>query len=260
MAWIYPDWPAPPGVNALMTTRHGGVSGGGYRGLNLASHVGDAPWAVAENRRRLQRAAHLPAEVPWLAQCHSTEVVELGEGTMSGTVRADAAVSRSVGLVCAVLTADCLPILVTSRRGGVVAAIHAGWRGLAEGVIEQSLQTIGDPADELLVWLGTAISQRHFEVGSEVREAFVVRDSLAERAFIAATLDGKWYADLYLLARQRLTALGVRAEAIYGGQGCTFAESERFFSYRRDGGQSGRMATLIWMGMAGGDGRRAATE
>jgi YfiH family protein len=239
--WIVPDWPVPARVRAVTTTRAGGISLGPYASLNLADHVGDDPAAVAANRERLAAAAGLPAEPVWLQQVHGNTVVDI-DRTASGPT-ADAACSHQPGQVCAVLTADCLPVLLCDRGGDHVAAVHAGWRGLAAGVIEQTVAALQAPVGEQLAWLGPAISAAVYIVGDEVREAFIARDPRAAAAFQAAPNDA-WHADLYLLARQRLTACGVAA--VYGGGRCTFREAQSFYSYRRDG-TTGRMATLIWL-------------
>ena len=243
--WIIPDWPAPAGVKALMTTRAGGVSTSPYDSFNLAAHVGDDPADVAENRRRLR--AHLPAEPLWLSQVHGRAVAEAGRD-VAGVV-ADAAVARSPGQVCAVLTADCLPVLLCDARGSVVAAAHAGWRGLVAGVLEETVRSMGIGSARILAWLGPAIGADAFEVGEEVRQAFIEQHDLAATAFrpaLPGTLDKlprKWLADLYALARIRLAAVGV--ERVHGGVGCTYRDADRFYSYRRDG-RTGRMAALIW--------------
>jgi YfiH family protein len=237
---LRPDWEAPAAVAAAATTRAGGVSTGAYAALNLGAHVGDDPAAVAENRRRLAEALDLPDEPAWLAQVHGTRVVAARPG---GTpAEADAAVTREPGVVCAVLTADCLPVLLASRRGDEVAAVHAGWRGLADGVVEAALAAMTTPPAELLAWLGPAIAQPAFEVGGEVRERFVERD-VVNAAFFAPNDRGRWQADLAGLARRELEAAGV---TVSGGGFCTHDESERFFSYRRDG-DCGRQATLVWI-------------
>jgi YfiH family protein len=228
-----------------MTTRSGGVSKPPYDGFNLATHVGDDPAAVAENRRLLR--AHLPNEPLWLAQVHGTAVAEAGRDRPG--VEADAAVARAPGQVCAVLTADCLPVLLCDARGSVVAAAHAGWRGLVAGVLEETVRRMGVGPARILAWLGPAIGPDAFEVGEEVRQAFIGHDPLAATAFrpaLPGTLDEmprKWLADLYALARLRLAAAGV--ERVYGGVGCTHRDASRFYSYRRDG-RTGRMAALIW--------------
>lgn len=237
--WIVPDWPAPPQVRALVTTRAGGVSHGPYASMNLASHVGDAPAAVAENRRRLRE--RLPAEPLWLNQVHGREVA-CADRSPAG-VEADAAYAGQAGKVCAVLTADCLPLLLCDVGGSVVGAAHAGWRGLAEGVVEAALQAMQVPPQDVLAFLGPAIGPQAFEVGEEVRAAFMAHSMDAAAAF-AEKGNGKWLADLYLLARQRLEALGVAR--IYGGGRCCFTESDNFYSYRRER-VTGRMASLIWL-------------
>jgi len=244
--FIEARWPAPVGVLALCTTRQGGSSVAPYESFNLASHVGDRESAVQENRQRL--AAALPAEVAfsWLDQVHGTAVVEAG---YAGSVPvADAQWSRRRGVACAVLTADCLPVLLCSDTGCVVAAAHAGWRGLCAGVLESTVAAMQVAPGRLLAWLGPAIGPSTFEVGPEVREAFLAASASAvigstQACFVPSP--GRrhhWYADLYALARVRLSALGVTR--IYGGDFCTYSDRGRFFSYRRDG-QTGRMASLI---------------
>lgn len=240
MEIIRPDWEAPTGVAAAATTRAGGVSSGPYGTLNLAAHVGDDPAAVTENRRRLAKALDLPGEPAWLAQVHGTRVVAARPG--GEPAEADAAFIREPGVVCAVLTADCLPVLLASRRGDEVAAVHAGWRGLADGIIAAALAAMATPAPDLLAWLGPAIAQPAFEVGGEVRERFTARDEV-NAAFFAPNDRGRWQADLAGLARRELEAAGV---TVSGGGFCTHDESERFFSYRRDGG-CGRLASLVWI-------------
>lgn len=239
LEFIIPEWPAPRGVRALTTTRSGGISSPPYASLNLGDHVGDDPAAVRENRQRLRAALHLAAEPRWLEQVHGTHCCDAGSGQC--TVPADAQYTNQPGVVCAVLTADCLPVLLCDVRGQRVAAVHAGWRGLLHGVIENSVQAMGRDS-EVLAWLGPAIGPTAFEVGPEVREAFLGYDPAAEVAFRVAS-DGKWLADLYQLARQRLARCGIAQ--VYGGEYCTYRDTGRFFSYRRDG-QTGRMATLIW--------------
>lgn len=246
LTWLRPDWLAPPWVRAVATTRLGGVSTGIYAGLNLGDHVGDDPARVAENRRRLRTALDLPTEPAWLRQVHGCGVA-LAPGTPGGTCEADAAVAFGPGQVCAVLSADCLPLLLTDRAGTRVAAIHAGWRGLAAGVIEAALDRLDTPPGDLLVWLGPAIGPGAFEVGGEVRACFLA-GALTGRDGVAAAFKplgkDKWLADLYALARHRLTALGVTG--IWGGNLCTYQDPARFYSHRRDG-VTGRMATLIWL-------------
>ena len=236
-----PDWEAPAGVRAAFTLRAGGVSVAPYDSLNLGAHVGDAPAAVAENRQRVHALLGLPAEPIWLQQVHGVEVLDLDAVGTSPT--ADAAVTRRAGRVCVIQVADCMPVLFAARDGSAVGAAHAGWRGLAGGVLEATVRKLGVAPDQLLAWLGPAISQEHFEVGDDVRDAFVSHDASAAMAFVANPR-GRWQCDLYALARRRLAALGV--QNVSGGGWCTFADAGRFFSYRRDG-QCGRMAALIWM-------------
>jgi len=245
--FIIPDWPAPPGVRALVTTRAGGVSQAPWESFNLADHVGDDPAAVAENRRLLR--AHLPAEPAWLRQVHGTQCIDAGRSARNA--EADASFTRAPGVVCAVLTADCLPVLLCDERGSVVAAAHAGWRGLANGVIEATVAALGVPGERLMAWLGPTIGPMNFEVGSEVREAFLAHDAAASTAFMPGAA-GKWLCNIYLLARQRLARLGVRR--ITSTDFCTMRDAERFYSYRRDG-VSGRQACLIWI-----DSRNAALQ
>jgi len=252
---IHPDWPAPETVQALTTTRQGGTSNRPWNSLNLADHVGDDPLTVQENRRYLRRVLSLPSEPVWLRQVHGEEVVETAchikgpgrENSSSPLIeppQADASVSREPGRVSAVLTADCLPALFCDRSGSCVAAAHAGWRGLAAGVLERTVQVMGVAPEELLVWLGPAIGPQVFEVGDEVHAAFTEQHAQAGDAF-APRPQGRWLADLYHLARIRLLSVGV--SAVYGGDRCTFTEADHFYSYRRDG-VTGRMATLIWLG------------
>ena len=238
-SFILPDWPAPPGVRALATTRRGGVSSEPWHGFNLAEHVGDEPRAVAANRALLRR--ELPAEPVWLAQVHGTRCVDAA--LAASGAQADASFTRRRGVVCAVLTADCLPVLLCDDRATVVGVAHAGWRGLAAGVIEATVAAMNEPPERLMAWLGTAIGPRAFEVGGEVREAFIAGDPRAANAF-APGAAGKWLCDIYRLARQRLDALDIGR--ITGGHCCTASDGERFFSHRREG-VSGRMASLIWL-------------
>lgn len=239
---LRPDWPAPPGVNGLMTCRTGGVSGPPWASFNLGDHVGDNPAHVAANRARLRQ--QLPAEPGWLKQVHSVRVVELGRDPDR---EADAAFTRQAGQICAVLTADCLPVLFCDRAGSVVAAAHAGWRGLAAGILEATVAAMRVPPGEILAWMGAAIGPQAFEVGDEVRQAFVASHPEAAAAFVPHPASGpapKWLADIYQLARIRLRHAGV--QALYGGGRCTFSEADSFYSYRRDG-VTGRMAALIWL-------------
>lgn len=239
--FLTPDWPPIPGVKALTTLRRGGVSAAPLQSLNFGTAVDDTAEALAENRRRLAAAAGLPAEPRWLHQVHGTTVADLDLLLQPGS--ADAAVARLPGVVCALLTADCLPVLLAHQDGSAVGAAHAGWRGLAAGVIEATVDALGVPGEQLRAWLGPAIGPAHFEVGGEVRAAFLVTDPAAETAFVE-NARGRWQCDLYALARRRLQQRGVTD--ISGGEHCTFAETARFYSHRREGGRTGRMATLIW--------------
>ncbi len=240
---IEPDWPAPAGVGALATTRIGGASVAPWDSLNLGDHVGDDGTAVAANRRQLASLIGEDIRCQWLTQVHGTGVVVAGKADQNS--EADAAVSSASGHACLVMTADCLPVLFCDRAGTRVGAAHAGWRGLAGGVLEATVQALDCPPEQLMCWLGPAIGPDAFEVGDEVREQFCTADKRAAAAFRPrAEQPGKWLADLPLLARQRLQKLGVTA--IYGGKYCTFSDSERFFSYRRDG-VTGRMASLVWL-------------
>ncbi|RYM57194.1 purine nucleoside phosphorylase YfiH [Serratia proteamaculans] len=238
---ILPDWPLPAGVKACSTTRHGGVSLPPYDSLNLGTHVGDEERAVADNSRRLVAGASLPQMPVWLEQVHGTRVVRL-DGQTPTDLQADAVYSNVPGQVCAVMTADCLPVLFYSQAGDEVAAAHAGWRGLCNGVLEQTLAAFAAQPGSISAWLGPAIGPQQFEVGPEVRAAFIAVDAVAAAAF---TPQGdKFLADIYLLARQRLQRAGIHS--IYGGDRCTVSEISHFFSYRRDG-ITGRLASLIWL-------------
>lgn len=236
--FLFPDWPAPACVHAATTLRTGGVSRGPYTSLNPALHVGDDREAVMQNRRLIRDRLALPSEPVWLEQIHGNKVVKAGP--MSGVPQADASYTGEPGLVCAVLTADCLPLLLCSMDGVLVAAVHAGWRGLLDGVIRNTVAAL-DRTD-LLAWLGPAIGPDRFEVGEEVRAAFMQKSSAFAEAF-KPQANGKWLADIYRLARIDLNMLSVTN--IYGGRFCTVTEQDRFYSYRRDT-VTGRMATLIW--------------
>lgn len=236
---IFPEWPAPTNVKSLQTTRAGGISVAPYDQLNLGLHVGDQPLHVVANRQQLGR--FVPTEPIWLSQVHGVEVVDAT--LASCQPQADAAYARVANAVCTVMTADCLPVLLCNNSGSVVAAAHAGWRGLLAGVLEATIASMRVAPASLLAWLGPAIGPRAFLVGTEVRDAFVAHDRDAAIAFTAQP-DAKWLADIYLLAKQRLRKFGV--EAVYGGGLCTFSSAERFFSYRRDGA-TGRMASMIWL-------------
>ncbi len=234
---IAPDWPVPAHVHAMMTTREGGVSLPPFDGFNLATHVGDDPAAVAKNRAMLRR--QLPAEPLWLNQVHGVTVADVGRDAAG--CEGDAAVSFVAGEVCAVMTADCLPVLFCDAAGTVVAAAHAGWRGLAAGVLEATVARMGVAPEGILAWLGAAIGPHCFEVGEEVRAAFIDQHPGATTAF--SRHGDRWLADIYALARIRLASAGV--SRIYGGDLCTVSDATRFYSWRRDG-KTGRMASLIW--------------
>ena len=239
--WIIPNWSVPAQVRAVCTTRHGGVSVAPFDSLNLGDHVGDDPAAVARNRLIVGDVLQLPTEPLWLQQVHGVEVCAMDVGACYP--QADASFALRNNQVCVVMTADCLPVLFCDKAGTRVAAAHAGWRGLEAGVLEQTVQKLGCAAHDIIAWLGPAIGAQAFEVGAEVRAAFMQHDPAAAVAF-QPSATGKWLADIYLLARQRLNAVGV--QAIFGGEYCTYSDAQRFFSYRRDG-QTGRMASLIWL-------------
>jgi YfiH family protein len=243
---IVPDWPAPPAVRAAFTLRMGGVSAAPFDSLNVGAHVGDAGAAVTENRRRVRAQLRLPAEPLWLEQVHGIEVADLDAacgGASAPHLTADAAIARRAGSVCAIQVADCMPVLFAARDGCAVAAAHAGWRGLAAGVLEATLARLAVAPAGVIAWLGPAIGAAHFEVGGEVRAAFLAHDAAAAAAFTANTR-GRWQCDLNALARRRLSAAGVTA--VFGGGWCTYSDPLRFFSYRR-AGRCGRMAALIWL-------------
>lgn len=242
---LVPDWPAPPNVKCLMTRRTGGVSQAPWTSFNLGDHVGDDLAHVAANRAILRRS--LPAQPGWLKQVHSARVVDLQKVDFQkpdADLEADASFTRQPAQICTVLTADCLPVLFCDRAGTVVAAAHAGWRGLADGVLEATVAAMQVPPAEVLAWMGAAIGPQAFEVGDEVRQVFVAQHAEAPAAFVPQPLPGKWLADIYQLARMRLEQVGV--QAIYGGGHCTYQEADSFYSYRRDG-VTGRMASLIWL-------------
>jgi YfiH family protein len=243
MTWILPDWPAPPAVRALSTQRRGGVSTAPFESLNLGAHVGDSAAAVEENRRRLCVAARLPAEPVWLSQQHGSNVLDLDGPHAAQAGGHDASFTRRAGRVCAILSADCLPVLLASDSGRGVAAAHAGWRGLAAGVIEATVRALDLAPQSLQAWLGPAIGRGHFEIGAEVREELLRADPQAQAAF-ERNARGRYMADLGALARRRLERLGIAR--IYGGDVCTYAAPAEYFSHRRDG-RTGRQATLIWL-------------
>ena len=272
--FVHPDWPAPGNVRALTTARIGGFSRGPYASLNLGDHVGDAPDDVRRNRALLREVLTLPAEPVWLKQVHGVNVVDAASVNVGAT--ADGAWTGRPGVVCAVLTADCLPVFLCNRQGTKVALLHAGWRGLTAGVIEAGLRALATPGAELLAWFGPAIGPDSYEVGDDVRNVFLAQDAGAAVCFHEHGA-GRWLANLYALARRRLQVKGVNA--IYGGNFCTLRERERFFSFRRAGmrqcrerhdsrdgggratqgaiaedaesdrrdGVTGRMASLIWL-------------
>jgi YfiH family protein len=263
--FIRPDWPAPAVVRALITTRHYGVSAAPFDSFNLGTHVGDDPGAVQSNRMRLRQ--HVPAEPRWMEQVHGVQCLHLGSAapspaSQSALPQGDAAVTRDAGVVCAVLSADCLPVLLCACDGSAVGVAHAGWRGLAGGVIESALQglsALGTPATQVMAWLGPAISGARFEVGAEVRAAFLDRASEDAGAFVQHQINDqhrsggeKYLANLYALARARLRRAGV--SRVYGGGFCTYLDRARFFSYRREG-RTGRMASLIWLAPGADRGR-----
>ena len=242
-AWLDADWPAPPGVRALTTLRHGlGTSVPPFDRFNLGARCGDDPAAVAGNRRQLAHALALPSPPRWLRQVHGTHAIR---DPAADEPEADAAITAAPGLVLAILTADCLPVVLAARDGSEVAAAHAGWRGLAAGVLESTVAAMRTPPAGLLAWLGPAAGPQAYEIGAEVFEAFVSRDGDAAAAF-APTRPGHWRVDLYALARRRLAAAGLPADAVHGGGLCTISDPARFFSHRRDG-RSGRLATLAWI-------------
>jgi YfiH family protein len=242
MEFIHPNWPAPSNVKALQTTRNGGLSLDAFASLNMGMHVGDDPIVVAKNRQLL--SAYLPSEPVWVNQVHGINVIDAA--ATSCLQNADASYTNKPNVVCVTMTADCLPVLLCDQKGKVVAAVHAGWRGLCDGVIEAAVAKMQVPVNEILAWLGPAIGPNAFEVGDEVRSQFMARDAQAELAFVARS--DKWLCNLYLIAQQRLQRMGVTQ--IYGAgideDFCTYSDEARFFSYRRDN-VTGRMASLIWL-------------
>jgi polyphenol oxidase len=241
LSWITPDWPAAPRVNAVSTFRHGGVSRGSCASLNLAAHVGDDPEAVQTNRHQLAEALGLKREPFWLTQIHGAHVVEC-----SATLRnpsADASICFEPDAPCCVLTADCLPVLFCDRDATRVGVAHAGWKGLVKGVLEKTVTALNCPPASIIAWLGPAIGPQSFEVGEEVRARFVAKNPRNEACFKPSP-NGRWLADIYGLARLALIEVGV--SSVYGGGLCTYLETDRFFSYRRDPA-AGRMATLVWL-------------
>ncbi|RDH81697.1 MAG: peptidoglycan editing factor PgeF [endosymbiont of Galathealinum brachiosum] len=245
MEVIKPDWPAADNVHAFCTTRNDGVSTGEYAGLNLALHVEDDAQQVLTNRELLKQQFHLPDEPVWLDQVHGNRAVNaqyIKSKQSSALTDADASFSEAANTICTVMTADCLPILICNRKGTKVAAAHAGWRGLADGVIESTVAALNERHGQLLVWLGPAIGAQAFEVGKEVRDIFIDNQAKSIEAF-KENRPGHYLADIYLLAKLRLENMGIRA--IYGGEYCTYNDANRFYSFRRDG-KTGRQASLIW--------------
>ena len=240
--WIVPDWPAPARVRSLITTRRGGVSTGAHASFNLGLRADDDPHAVAANRAALRE--HLPQDPVWLKQVHGARVVRAD--AVNDSPEADAAYTRRAETVCAVMVADCMPVLLCDTQASVVAIAHAGWRGLSAGVIENTIAAMGAKANDLLAFLGPAIGPTAFEVGADVRDAFLAADAAAAAAFTPLR-EGKWLADVFLLGGQRLARAGVHR--IYGGGLCTVSDPARFYSYRRDR-MTGRMAALIWLANA----------
>ena len=247
-AFLHADWPVPPGVRALTTLRHGlGVSRPPFDAFNLGARCGDEADAVAENRRRLEAALALPSSPRWLKQVHGVEVVRFAAPPLLAgeeeAPEADASVTSIPGTVLAILTADCLPVVLAAQDGSEVAAAHAGWRGLCAGVLEATVAAMRTSPEHVVAWLGPAAGPQAYEIGAEVYTAFTARDARARSAFVP-TRPGHWKVDLYMLARQRLRDAGVTD--VYGGGLCTLSDPARFFSHRRDG-RSGRMATLAWL-------------
>lgn len=238
---IYPDWPAPENIKAICTTRIAGFSLPPYDALNIATHVGDSLDTVNKNREYLYKAADLPESPRWLSQTHETCV--LNSHDWQPDIQADAMISTSINHVCTIMTADCLPILLCTQQGNTVAAIHAGWRSLAAGIIEQTINKFNHSPPNIMAWLGPAIGSTQFEVGKDVYQIFTHNDPKAEQAF-QQTDSSHYLANIYSLAKQRLNKLGITA--IYGGDYCTVTDEQQFFSYRRDG-ITGRMASMIWI-------------
>ncbi|MDK9775390.1 MULTISPECIES: peptidoglycan editing factor PgeF [unclassified Vibrio] len=240
MKTIVPNWPAPKNVKAFASTRVGGFSSAPYQGLNLGAHVGDDPSIVEKNRDWLAQQANMPSAPIWLNQTHSTVVAQVSAPT-TRVLDADGVFTSASNVVCSAMTADCLPVLLTNTQGTQVAAVHAGWRGLANGIVENALELF---SGEVVAWLGPAIGPQAFEVGEDVLQAFVDFDSQAHQAFTPRDVEGKWLADMSKLATQRLNKLGITQ--VFDSGLCTFQDKEDFYSYRRDG-VTGRQATFIWI-------------
>lgn len=240
MKTILPNWPAPKNVKAFASTRVGGFSSAPYQGLNLGAHVGDDPSIVEKNRAWLAQQANMPSAPIWLNQTHSTVVAQVSAPT-THVLDADGVFTSASNVVCSAMTADCLPVLLTNTQGTQVAAVHAGWRGLANGIVENALELF---SGEVMAWLGPAIGPQAFEVGEDVLQAFVDFDSQAHQAFTPRDVEGKWLADMSKLATQRLNKLGITQ--VFDSGLCTFQDKEDFYSYRRDS-VTGRQATFIWI-------------
>ena len=240
--YLIPDWPTPAPVKACVTKRKGGVSPGNLASFTMGIRSGDGREHALANRQQMRSDFSWEYEPQWLLQVHGTTAVTAEKD--GEELEGDAVWTDQPGLPCAVLTADCLPVLFCDTSGSTVAAAHAGWKGLQAGVLENTLQAMGQPVGQIMAWLGPAISQKHFEVGPEVREAFIRVTPEAASAFRKGAGD-RWFGDLYQLARQRLKAAGVTA--VYGGGFCTFEQQELFYSYRRDGKEAGRLASVIWI-------------
>ncbi|KIP77703.1 polyphenol oxidase [Vibrio harveyi] len=240
MKTVIPNWPAPKNVKAFSSTRVGGFSSAPYQGLNLGAHVGDELSLVEKNREWLAQQANMPTAPIWLNQTHSTVVTQVSTPTLQ-VLDADGIYTSSSNVICSAMTADCLPVLLTNMQGTQVAAVHAGWRGLANGIIENALELF---SGEAMAWLGPAIGPKAFEVGEDVLQAFMDFDSQAHQAFTPRDVEGKWLADMSKLATQRLNKLGVTQ--VFDSGLCTFQDKDDFYSYRRDG-VTGRQATFIWI-------------
>ncbi|MBD0787578.1 peptidoglycan editing factor PgeF [Vibrio sp. Y2-5] len=240
MNWITPNWNAPKQVKALASTRIGGCSKSPYEGLNLGMHVGDDPILVQRNRDLLQQQTQMPTAPVWLNQTHSTVVLDVSQPT-NDVLDADGIITSSPNVVCSAMTADCLPVLITNTSGTQVAAVHAGWRGLAGGIVENALEQF---SNDVMLWLGPAIGPEAFEVGEDVLQAFLDYDSKAGVAFVPGKQQGKWWANMTMLTRLRMAKLGI--DQVFDSGLCTYQDPQRFYSYRRDG-VTGRQATFIWI-------------
>lgn len=244
---IYANWPAPSMIKTLITTRQGGYSQKPYNNFNVATHVGDNPDAVQQNRELLNK--FLPSEPIWLDQQHTNICLEVNRSSHQALSIADASLTTHENTVCAVLTADCMPLLICNKNATIVSAVHAGWKGMANGIIEKSIKKIleqtQETADQLMIWLGPAISQPSFEVGEDVRQQFIQKHPLSVEAFKPKTsTSNKYFCDLYRISHIILNQLGINQ--IYGDNYCTYKDEERFYSYRREG-ITGRIASMIWI-------------